>query len=116
MNKSFLILLTITFFNYIKSFFDKAKYIKNSINAEVMMKEIKQSKKLALILFYSPSCPHCRNFEPEYIKLSEYFKNKVSFYALNAKINYIFIIKMKFNYMKVVLNLIFLLNIFKLNF
>ena len=86
MNKSFLILLTITFFNYIKSFFDKAKYIKNSINAEVMMKEIKQSKKLALILFYSPSCPHCRNFEPEYIKLSEYFKNKVSFYALNAKI------------------------------
>ena len=77
MNKLFLIFLTITFFNYIKSFFENAKYIKSSIDAEVMMKELKQSKKLALILFYSPSCPHCRNFEPQYIKLSEYYKNKV---------------------------------------
>ena len=86
MNKLFLILLSITFFNYIKSFFENAKFIKSSIDAEVMMKEIKKSKKLTLILFYSPSCPHCKHFEPEYIKLSEYFKNKVSFYALNAKI------------------------------
>ena len=86
MNKLFLIFLTITFFNYIKSFFENAKYIKSSIDAEVMMKELKQSKKLALILFYSPSCPHCRNFEPQYIKLSEYYKNKVSFYALNTRI------------------------------
>ena len=86
MNKLFLILLSITFFNYIKSFFENAKFIKSSIDAEVMMKEIKKSKKLTLILFYSPSCPHCKRFEPEYIKLSEYFKNKVSFYALNAKI------------------------------
>ncbi len=54
MNKLFLIFLTITFFNYIKSFFENAKYIKSSIDAEVMMKELKQSKKLALILFYSP--------------------------------------------------------------
>jgi thiol-disulfide isomerase/thioredoxin len=86
MNKLFLILLSITFFNYIKSFFENAKFIKSSIDAEVMMKEIKKSKKLTLMLFYSPSCPHCKRFEPEYIKLSEYFKNKVSFYALNAKI------------------------------
>ncbi len=86
MNKLFLILLSITFFNYIKSFFENAKFIKSSIDAEVMMKEIKKSKKLTLILFYSPSCPHCKHFEPEYIKLSEYFKNTVSFYALNAKI------------------------------
>ena len=50
MNKSFLILLTITFFNYIKSFFDKAKYIKNSINGLILDYDKLKNSKINRIL------------------------------------------------------------------
>ena len=74
------------FFQYIQSLFEDPKHIKNILDTDLMMETIKQKNKLALILFYSPSCPHCKKFEPEYIKLSEFFYEKIDFYAINTRI------------------------------
>ena len=83
-SSSFIIIILFSF-NY--CLFDNAKYLEFSQDPIQLQKEIIKNKKLSLILIYSEGCPHCRKFEPEYIKLSEKYNELVKFYLLPSKYN-----------------------------
>lgn len=48
----------------------------------------KNEIKYGFMLIYSVHCGHCRNFVPNYIKLSELFYNELFFYALGHNTSY----------------------------
>ena len=48
----------------------------------------KNEIKHGFMLIYSVYCGHCRNFVPNYIKLSELFHNELFFYALGQSTSY----------------------------
>ena len=65
-----------------KCLFDNTKYIKAYSDVYDLNKKIIQNGKISLILIYSESCPHCRRFEPDFIKLSEKYNSEFDFYIL----------------------------------
>ena len=78
------------FFHFVISndlnFYEKSKFIKESKTSESIMNEIKTLKnKFSIVLVYSNYCPHCKKFKNDYEKLSEFYHNKIKFYALNVK-------------------------------
>ena len=68
--------------------FENAKYISAFSDVNKLYKQITENNKISLILIYSESCPHCRRFEPEFIKLSERYNSLFDFYILSSKTNY----------------------------
>ena len=68
--------------------FENAKYITSFSDVNKLYKQITENSKISLILIYSESCPHCRRFEPEFIKLSERYSSLFDFYILSSKTNY----------------------------
>ena len=72
----------------VKCLFDNTKYIKAYSDVNDLYKKIIQNGKISLILIYSESCPHCRRFEPDFIKLSEKYNSEFDFYILSSKTNY----------------------------
>ena len=73
-------------FIYNQNFFENSKFIKESKTSEFIINEIKKLKnKFSIVLIYSNNCPHCRNFKSDYEKLSEFYNEKINFYAINVK-------------------------------
>ena len=72
----------------VKCLFDNSKYIKSYSDVNDLNEKIIQNGKISLILIYSDSCPHCRRFEPDFIKLSEKYNSQFDFYVLSSKTNY----------------------------
>ena len=72
----------------VKCLFDNSKYIKSYSDVNDLNEKIIQNGKISLILIYSDSCPHCRRFEPDFIKLSEKYNSQFDFYILSSKTNY----------------------------
>ena len=68
--------------------FENVKYISAFSDVNKLYKQITENNKISLILIYSESCPHCRRFEPEFIKLSERYNSLFDFYILSSKTNY----------------------------
>ena len=64
-----------------------------SLDAVTIYDKIVKNKKISLVLIYSDGCPHCRKFEPDYIKLAQNYYSVADFYLLPSKSNY----KKKFN-------------------
>jgi len=67
--------------------FEESPYITESNDTEKLDEKIKQKNKLALILLYSPYCPHCHKFAPQYENLSKEFKDYADFYSINVMNN-----------------------------
>ena len=84
MNLNISILFFLFIFPKIKSFFKNEKLISEINDIDTLISKIEYEKRLSLILIYSTSCPHCKNFKPEYIKLSLKYNKIVSFYSMNA--------------------------------
>ena len=93
MSKFFIFIILVFLIPNITCLFDKVKFIKYSEDAVELYNKITRSKKISLLLIYSDGCPHCRNFEKDYIKLSENYNSVVNFYLLPSKSNF----KKKFN-------------------
>ena len=53
-------------------------------NAQNWKEKILESKKLVLVEFWSPQCPHCRMIAPVYNELSEEYGDKLKFAKLNV--------------------------------
>lgn len=53
-------------------------------NASNWKEEVLKSKKLVLVEFWSPQCPHCRMIEPVYNELSKEYVDKLKFAKLNV--------------------------------
>ena len=83
-----IIILTIILFSNIFCIFENAQNMEFSLDAEAICDKIVKKKKLSLVLIYSDSCPHCRKFEPEYIKLAQDYHTVADFYLLPSKSNY----------------------------
>ena len=82
------ILFLIIFLKFIfnQNFFENSKFIKESKTSEFIINEIKKLKnKFSIVLIYSNNCPHCRKFKSDYEKLSEFYNEKINFYAINVK-------------------------------
>ena len=84
MNLYISILFFLFVFPEIKTFFTNEKLISEINDINTLISKIEYEKRLSLILIYSTSCPHCKNFKPEYIKLSLKYNKIVSFYSMNA--------------------------------
>ena len=84
MNLNISILFFLFIFPKIKSFFKNEKLISEINDIDTLISKIEYEKRLSLILIYSTSCPHCKNFKPEYIKLSLKYNKIASFYSMNA--------------------------------
>ena len=82
MIKTFLFIV-FSFITKISCLFEESLYIAESIDTEKLVENIKQKNKLALILLYSPYCPHCHNFAPQYETLAKEFKDYADFYSIN---------------------------------
>ncbi len=82
MIKTFLFIF-FSFITKISCLFEESLYITESIDTEKLVENIKQKNKLALILLYSPYCPHCHNFAPQYETLAKEFKDYADFYSIN---------------------------------
>ena len=82
------ILLGIILILNVQCLFEKAKYITHFSDVNKLDKKLNTEGKISLILIYSDSCPHCRRFEPDFIRLSETFNNYFSFYVMSSKTNY----------------------------
>ena len=87
MSKIFTFIIYIILILNITCLFDNVTYIKFSEDSNELYNEIIKSKNLSLLLIYSDGCPHCRNFEKDYIKLSENYNSVVNFYLLPSKFN-----------------------------
>ena len=68
--------------------FNNVQNMEMSLDAIETYNKIVKNKKVSLVLIYSDGCPHCRNFEPEYIKLAEDYNSVADFYLLPSKSNY----------------------------
>ena len=88
MSKFLTFIINIILFLNITCLFEKVKYIKYSEDAIELYSRIIRNKKISLLLIYSDGCPHCRNFEKDYIKLSEDYNSVVNFYLLPSKSNF----------------------------
>ena len=88
MSKYISIISIFIIFSNIYCLFDNIKYMNSSLDAVDTYNRIVKSQKLSLVLIYSEGCPHCRRFEPDYIKLSEDYHSVVNFYLLPSKSNY----------------------------
>lgn len=64
--------------------FPTSQSIKEINDIDQLINELPKGK-LSLILIYSPSCPHCVNFHPNYQALANKYYPKVHFYQINAK-------------------------------
>lgn len=53
-------------------------------NAQNWKEKILESKKLVLVEFWSPQCPHCMMIAPVYNELSEEYGDKLKFAKLNV--------------------------------
>ena len=82
MNKNFFIHIFF-FITKISCLFEESPYITESNDTEKLAENIKQKNKLALILLYSPYCPHCHKFAPQYENLAKEFKDYADFYSIN---------------------------------
>jgi len=51
---------------------------------EVELDEIVKNCKVAIITFYSPTCPYCRAFEPIFGSVSRKFEGKAAFLRVNV--------------------------------
>jgi len=87
MSQSFQILISIILFMNMTCLFTNVKFIKSFEDSKELYDLIKKSKKVSLVLIYSDGCPHCKNFEPHYIRLSEKYNSVVNFYLLPSKFN-----------------------------
>ena len=87
------LLLGIILIINVQCLFEKAKYIKSYTDVNKLQEQLDITGKISLILIYSDSCPHCKRFEPEFIKLSENYNNYFDFYVLPTKSNF----RVKFN-------------------
>ena len=92
MSKLISILFFILFLKTI-CLFDNAPNMEFSLDAVTIYDKIVKNKKLSLVLIYSEGCPHCRKFEPDYIKLAQNYYSVADFYLLPSKSNF----KKKFN-------------------
>ena len=71
------------------TYFKDTPYITDFKNIEDYEEAFKNNKlEHGFMLIYSKYCGHCKNFVPNYIKLSELFHNELFFYALGAQSNY----------------------------
>ena len=69
--------------------FENIKYIKSFTDVNKLQDKLNMQGKISLILIYSDGCPHCKRFEPEFIRLSETYNNYFDFYIIPAgKSNY----------------------------
>ena len=88
------LLLTIfSQFYLINCYFANSPYVKSFAKIEDFSIEIEKRPQFhGFVLIYSKYCGHCRNFAPNYIKLSEFFHKELFFYALahNTKYNKVF--------------------------
>lgn len=50
---------------------------------------VEKSKTPALVMFYSPTCPHCQMMEPYFNEYAKEFKGTVSFIRVNVATNII---------------------------
>ena len=88
MNMRMKTLIGIILIIHIGCLFEKAEYITSYTNVNDLYKKLFEKGTISLILIYSDSCPHCRRFEPEFIKLSERYNSLFDFYVLPSKSNY----------------------------
>ena len=84
----FLSLIFIILFFNINCLFENVQNMEMSLDAIEIYNKIAKNKKVSLVLIYSDGCPHCRNFEPEYIKLAKDYYSVADFYLLPSKSNY----------------------------
>lgn len=54
------------------------------VNAANWKEKILESKKLVLVEFWHPQCPHCKVIEPVYIELSKEYADKLKFTKFNV--------------------------------
>ena len=72
----------------ISSFFNDAQFIKGYSDSSKLVEKLKEENRPAMVLIYSNGCIHCKNFSPNYIKISEKMHEFVDFYSMNAYSNY----------------------------
>ena len=71
------------------TYFKDTPYITDFQKIEDYEEAFKKNQlEYGFMLIYSKYCGHCKNFAPNYIKLSELFHNELFFYALSAQTNY----------------------------
>lgn len=90
-NKNFFfsIILFIIQYSLLICYFENAPYITDFKSVDLYEQAMKKNEiKYGFMLIYSVHCGHCRNFVPNYVKLSELFHNEIFFYALGHNTNY----------------------------
>ena len=53
------------------------------LDSETWNNKVEKSEKLVIVLFYSPTCPHCKAMEPYFREYSKDFKDTAIFAKLN---------------------------------
>lgn len=53
------------------------------LDNEIWGEKVEKSKKPVMVMFYSPTCPHCNAMEPYFREYSKDFKDTVDFARLN---------------------------------
>ena len=94
MSNAMIILIEIILILNVQCLFESAIYIHSYNDVNKLNKKLKREGKTALILIYSETCPHCRRFEPDFIKLSEKY-DFLEFFILSSKSNYKEIFKIR---------------------
>ena len=88
-NLFFSIILFIIQYSLLICYFENAPYITDFKSVDLYEQAMKKNEiKHGFMLIYSVYCGHCRNFVPNYIKLSELFHNELFFYALGQSTSY----------------------------
>ena len=87
-HKFYLLIISIILFPNNLCLFDNVQNIESSLDVVPIYDKIIKNKNISLVLIYSDGCPHCRKFEPDYIRLAEEYNSLVDFYILPSKSNY----------------------------
>ena len=84
-----IIIFLLSQYYMVYTYFKDTPYITDFQKIEDYEEAFKKNQlEYGFMLIYSKYCGHCKNFAPNYIKLSELFHNELFFYALSAQTNY----------------------------
>jgi thiol-disulfide isomerase/thioredoxin len=67
-----------------KNFLYRAAENVAELDNERAIKYFREDKNPGVVVFYAPWCPHCIHYVNTYIKYSDSYHNKISFYAVNC--------------------------------
>ena len=74
-------------FNRGRSLYMTAMKIVEINDVETWEKTVEKSSEPVLVMFHSPSCPHCHAMDPYFQSYADEFKDKVMFVKVNVKDN-----------------------------